>query len=372
VRRGAPVGACYPAAVTSPAAPAAGEAPAPRRLLRPLLKLGLQLALIAGAGWLAGGVLRAVGWRALLERLRSTDPWFTAVAVGLLVGRFVIWDVRWRLAFKQLGEAPGPLHSFFTLLGAACANTLTPMARVVGGLLRARYVSSEGDQSFGRVFGVVVFDQIAHQTVMVITGWLAFAGMAWVLGMPGLAAFALLALLVATTLFDVALRRWQAGREGRLVSWLTRRATVLETGRTQSVYFHGREAVAVVRELLGRARLRRQALTIGVGYVMLNAAAQWALFRALDRPVDLLTVLLAVTAGTAAGTFTGTPGGVGTTEAGMVLAYVALGVPELDAGAGTLLFRGLHYVVVLALGLPALLVFEARLRRRAREGVAAA
>jgi uncharacterized protein (TIRG00374 family) len=364
---------CYPAAVTSSEAPAAGEAPAqpraraPRRLLRPLLRLLVQLALIAAAGWLAGGVLRAVGWHELLDRLRTADPWLTLVALALLVGRFVIWDVRWRLAFRELGDAPGPLHSFFTLLGAACANTLTPMARLVGGLLRARYVSSEGEHSFGRVFGVVVFDQLAHQVVLVITGWLAFAGMAWVLGMFRLALFALVTLLVASVLFDVALRHWQQGKRDRLVAWLTRRADALETGRVQSVYYHGREAVGVVRELLARPRLRRQALLLGVVYVLINAGAQWALFRALGHPIDMLTVLLAVTAGTAAGTFTGTPGGVGTTEAGMVLAYVALGVPQLDAGAGTLLFRGLHYVVVLALGLPALLVFEARLRRRARE-----
>jgi hypothetical protein len=35
-------------------------------------------------------------------------------------------------------------------------------------------------------------------------------------------------------------------------------------------------------------------------------------------------------------------------------------VPSLDAAAGTLLFRGLHYVVMLGLGLPALASFELR------------
>src|SRR5262249_37706093 len=99
-------------------------------------------------------------------------------------------------------------------------------------------------------------------------------------------------------------------------------------------------------------------------YVLLNGLAQWALFRAIAYPVDLLTVLLGVAAGTAAGAFTGTPGGAGTTEAGMILAYAALEVPKMPASAATLFYRGLHYLVILALGLPAIAVLEARLRRQ--------
>jgi uncharacterized protein (TIRG00374 family) len=342
---------------------------APRRRLPPLFRLAVQLLVIAVAGWAAGVVLGAVGWRELWATLRTVDPAFTLLAVALLVGRFVAWDLRWRIAFRQLGEAPGPLHSFFSLLGSACANTLIPVLRVVGGLLRARYVSHAGDHSFGRAYGVVLFDQLAHQTVMVICGWLAFAGMAWVLGLRAVALAAVAALLLASVLVDLWVRRVRE-RNGRFEAWLMRRVAALEHGRAQSVVQHGRDAVAVVRALLGQPRLRRWALVLGVLYVLLNAAGQWAVFRAMDRPLDLLTVTLAVTVGIAAGAFTGTPGGFGTTEAGMVLAYVALEVPRLEAAAGTVLFRGLHYAVVLALGLPALLVFEARLRRSARNAVA--
>jgi uncharacterized membrane protein YbhN (UPF0104 family) len=56
----------------------------------------------------------------------------------------------------------------------------------------------------------------------------------------------------------------------------------------------------------------------------------------------------------------GTPGGIGTTEATMVAAYVALGVDQVSAGAATLLFRGLHYALVIAVGGPALVGFEVR------------
>ena len=341
--------------------------PRPARGSRRALRLVLQLLVVALAGWFSARMLGSVGWRALLERLRSTDPFLTAVAVGLLVGRFVVWDLRWRLAFRRLGDLPGALHSFFTLLGAVCANTLMPTVKVVGGLLRARYTSRPGEHTFGRVYGVVLFDQIAHQTVLVITGWLAFAGMALLLGIEWLAIAALVTLLVAAAVAGRWLVGWAGGTNDRLSAFLAARAAkIAEARRNQSVVVHGRDAVAVTRQLLNDPALRRGALLYGVAFVLLNSLAQWVLFRAVGQPVDLLTVLVAVTLGTAAGAFTGTPGGVGTTEAGMVLAYVALEVPKVEAGAGTLLYRGLHYLVILALGLPALLVFEARLRRRRR------
>jgi uncharacterized protein (TIRG00374 family) len=353
---------CYPPPVMVPPAPSAR-----RRRLSPFLRIALQLLVIGLAGWAAGATLGSVGWRELAASLRDVDPAWTALSVLLLVARFVVWDLRWRIAFRPLGEAPGPLHTFFALLGSACANTIIPVVRVVGGLLRARYVSHAADQSFGRAYGVVLFDQLAHQTVIVITGWLAFAGMAWVLGQRVLGVVAFAALVLCGLLVDLWVRRLRRERNGRFEAWMLRRVAALEHGRAQTVVQHGRDAVAVLRDLLSRPQLRRQAMLLGVLYVLLNAAAQWAVFQAMDRSVDLLTVGLAVTAGIAAGGFTGTPGGVGTTEAGMVLAYVALDVPRLDAAAGTVLFRGLHYLVVIGLGLPALLVFEARLRRFPKE-----
>jgi uncharacterized membrane protein YbhN (UPF0104 family) len=67
----------------------------------------------------------------------------------------------------------------------------------------------------------------------------------------------------------------------------------------------------------------------------------------------------------------GTPGGLGTTEATMVAAYVALGVDRVSAGAATLLFRGLHYALVIAVGGPALVGFELRSAWRAAKRPAA-
>jgi uncharacterized membrane protein YbhN (UPF0104 family) len=49
----------------------------------------------------------------------------------------------------------------------------------------------------------------------------------------------------------------------------------------------------------------------------------------------------------------------------MVTCFVLLGTDRSAALAGTLLFRGLHYALVLLLGLPSLALLETDHRRRA-------
>ncbi|HEV8631087.1 MAG TPA: lysylphosphatidylglycerol synthase transmembrane domain-containing protein [Thermoanaerobaculia bacterium] len=331
-----------------------------RRLGRPLL----QLALLALAGYLVWRSLHIVRWAELRGLLVRASPRWTLVGILFLVLRYVAWDVRWRLALRYLGPLPPVLHSFFTLLSAFSANAITPTARVVGGLLRARHIAGRGDHTFGRVYGVVLFDQIAHQTVMAATGWMAFIGAALWFGQRALAVVAAIALVAAATVVSHLFGRFDDAQAERLAAWLESRRGDRAGGKMRALYLHGQDAVRVLRQLLGRPHLRLAVLLLGLAYVLLNALGQWALFRALGRPLDLLTVLVAVTAGIAVGGFTGTPGGVGTTEAGMILTLVALEVPRLDAAAGTLLYRGLHYALILGLGLPATFVFEARLRRR--------
>ncbi|MDX1644630.1 MAG: lysylphosphatidylglycerol synthase domain-containing protein, partial [Thermoanaerobaculia bacterium] len=116
--------------------------------------------------------------------------------------------------------------------------------------------------------------------------------------------------------------------------------------------------------------LRDLRLLISVGllallYVALNWAAAWSASNALARPLEPLTVFLALSLGTTVGALSGTPGGTLTTEAAMIACYVLLGVDRQTALAATLLYRGLHYLLVLTLGLPALVGCElAHCRRR--------
>ncbi|HEV8237753.1 MAG TPA: lysylphosphatidylglycerol synthase transmembrane domain-containing protein [Thermoanaerobaculia bacterium] len=342
-----------------------------------------RLAQVVVAGLVAVLLWRAVAalsWRELGRLIAAADLRYTLLGVALLVGRYLVWTLRWRLALhslEHLTPLPSWLHSFFTVVGAVAANGFTPTAPVVGGLLRARHGAGTGERAFGRVYGVVLFDQVAHQTVLAISGAMAAIALALWFGRAGLAV-ALAAVVVAGALaVSYWLRGLDAARVERIGGWLEDRLAggdvegARKEGRLQAIHAHARDALRAVERLLRERWLRRVALLLGVVFVVLNSLALWAFFRALGRPVDPLTAWLAVTVGVVAGGFTGTPGGVGTTEAAMVLALSAMEVSKLDAAAATLLYRGLHYVVVLVLGVPALVLLEARLRRRAlAEGAA--
>lgn len=322
------------------------------RLRRPATIL-----LLGAALWFTWRWAASLSWRDLGRRIAAADWTFLAFALACLVGRYLLWDRRLALATERAVAARPRLgFSFFVLFASAAFNLITPSARVLGGALRARYIARSVGRPFAPLYGVILYDQLAHYAVMTSWTGLALAAVAWTLGRPWLgagviAAFAILAFLA----FRLASR---AGR-GSLAAFFARRAE-RSSGRGVRLYGHGREAAHTLETLIDEPRLRWPAAGLGIGFFLLSALAQWLIFAALGRPENALVVMAVVALGASAGMLAGTPGGVGTTEAAMVALFVALGVGPNEAAAATLLFRGLHYASVLALGVPALLVLELR------------
>lgn len=328
-----------------------------RRWATTLFKVGLSVLAL----WLTWRLLAGIDWSDLVKRMEEASWWYLAPGILMLLARYAAWDWRFRLASAQaVDHSPGPVLGFFVLMASAALNLITPSARLIGGLMRARYFARSTARSFGLMYGVVLFDQIAHHTVMTSATWIAVIATAFFLGRDLFGLTAMVTLLAAVGALYWWSRRSGSFEENPLVRFLARRAERAE-GRMQRLYAHGHEAVGVFVRLLANGPLRVHAILIGTLYVVLNAGAQWLIFLALGEHVHPLVVFAGVSLGTAAGTLTGTPGGLGTTEAAMVASFDALGVDRVDAAAGTLLYRGLHYAAVLAVGLPALAVLELRL-----------
>jgi len=329
-----------------------------RRWGRLLLKVGVS----AVALYFTWRLLAGMDWNELSRRLAQASWWWLSPAVACLLARWMAWDGRFRLAARRGAQiAPTAMLGFFVLLASAALNLITPSARLIGGLMRARYFSRSTSRSFGLLYGVVLFDQVAHHTVMIAATCVAVVATALAAGRVGLAAGAFAVLGAAAIALTVWTRRRGPREQNPLVRFLARRAEEAE-GRMQRFYAHSHEAVGVFVRLLGDGPLLGQAALLGIAYVVLNAGAQWLIFRALDLPVSGLVVFAGVSLGVAAGTMTGTPGGLGTTEAAMVASFALMGVGRVEAAAATLLYRGLHYATVLLVGLPALACLEMRLR----------
>jgi uncharacterized protein (TIRG00374 family) len=337
----------------------------PARLRRPLV-----VALLLVALWFTWRLVENLDWRDLVHRAAAANLPLLALALACLVGSYLFWDRRLAISTERAVDVRPRLGlGFFVLYATAALNLITPSARVVGGPLRARYVARAIGRPFAPLYGVILYDQLAHLVVMTSWTGLALVSTAWLLGRPWLVAGTLAAYAVlAFASFGLGSR---AGN-GALAGFFARRAERASErgGRGERLYGHGREAARTLETLAGEWRLRLPAAALGSGFFLVSALAQWLIFAALGRPESPLVVIAVVALGASAGMLTGTPGGVGTTEAAMVALYGALGVSPGEAAAATLMFRGLHYGSVMALGVPALIVLE--LRYGARFGKAEA
>lgn len=328
------------------------------RMRRPLV-----VALLFAALWFTWRLVAKIDWRDLAHRAAAADFPLLGLALACLVGRYLLWDRRLAIATERAVDVrPRIGLPFFVLFASAALNLITPSARVVGGPLRARYIARAVERPFAPLYGVILYDQLAHYVVMTTWTGLALVAVAWILGRPWLGAGALVAYAVlAVAAFGLISR---AGK-GSLAGFFGRRAEQASEkggrgGRGHRLYGHGREAARTLETLVGERRLRFPAAALGVGFFLVSALAQWLIFAALGRNESPLVVMAVVALGASAGMLTGTPGGVGTTEAAMVALFGALGVGPGEAAAATLLFRGLHYASVLALGVPSLIVLELR------------
>lgn len=299
-------------------------------------------------------------WHRLAQRVSEARASCIILGVGLLLVRYPIWDWRFRLSMRRVMETrSGPVLGFFVLIASAALNLITPTARVLGGMMRARYFARANRRPFGFLYGVVLFDQAAHHTVMSVCTWITLIVTAYALDYDGFGTLALVALVVCAVLLVIWGRRQGPSEQSPIVRYMARRAERAE-GRLQKMLAHGHEAVGVFVKLLGVGSLRLPAAVLGVIYFLVNAAAQWAMFVAIGAPVNPFVVLAVVAVGTAAGTLSGAPGGLGATELAMMASFEVMGVDKVTATAGTLLYRGLHYASVLVIGLPALGLLEWR------------
>jgi uncharacterized protein (TIRG00374 family) len=335
---------------------------APQPLPRPpLRRWGLRATVLGVALYLSWRLIAGLKWSELSAQLAGADRALLAVAVFFLVLRFALWDLRFRIAARRTTgeEVPGAGFGFSVILASAALNLLNPAARLLAGPLRARSFARATGRSFGFFYGLVLYDQLVHQTVISLLTCVAVLSAAAARGYAGLG-IAGLAVLAAALAGTVAwARRRGPFADNPVVRFLASRADRAE-GSLQRVYAQGHEAARSFVQALADSGMALRAAALGTALFLANALAQWLIFRALGRDVGALAVVAVVALGNAAGMLAGTPGGVGTTEAAMVAAYGTLGVDRASAGAATLLFRGLHYALVVAVGLPALAWLEAR------------
>lgn len=342
-----------------------------RTSVRRWLLATVQLVVVAAALLLTWRLTTQIGWVDLAARTRQATAYLLVAATACLLGRFAAMYWRWSQALHLLDTVVAARQGAASMMAAILINHLTPAARLLGGVFRARYVSRAASARFSRVYATVLVDQASHQLVFVPLTWLAMIGVAWYLGWPRLSALLACALVALV----VGLLWWRNSRrqtESRPFAALLEHRAERQGRRLGPLFTGGRNLARLLLQAFSNVGLQVRMAILGATMFVFNVAAQWLVFASLGSEVDLLTVAVTVALGISAGVLTGTPGGVATTEAAMVALYVALGTQRVDAAAGVLLYRGLHYVLVLTLGLPSLVFCETtNPSRRSRRAAAA-
>lgn len=335
-----------------------------RRRRRRLLRRILEIVLLAAALYLGIGWISEIGWEGLTSRIRGAEPGLVAAAAALLGARWAVWATRWRLGLKRRWSPAPWWHCAATILAAAVVNHLTPSFRIFGGLLRARYLGGGSRRGFTAVYGSVLFDQIVAQTVIGALAAIAFSVLAWRLDRLDQMMAGLLAVLALLLLVPLLLGRLRRRRIVPSVDAAGSGDSLAE--RLGALWRRVLEVLRSLEVLLRDPRLLIATVLLSLLYVACNWGAAWLAFESLGGRVDPLTVFLALSLGTTVGALSGTPGGSLTTEAAMVTCYALLGVDRELALSATLLYRGLHYLLVALLGLPSLLLCEGLHRRRSQ------
>lgn len=350
----------------TPEQPATPDSSRPsRRRFRKRWAFGPLLLLVAL--YLVHHLVAEVGWTDLLARVRTARPGPLVLAALFLVGHLWMWGYRWKLAIRRVDSTPRRRIIYSALAAAASINLMAPFARILGGLLRARYVARAGQYSVAAFYGGVLFDQAVHFVVMTTITLLAMVGGLALAGRD----LAATALGVAAALLIAGFFFWQERLTARGPAALARYLAQLgerRHGFVSRLLTRGKETLDMLARLLADRSLRFQSAAIGVVVFLMTAAAQGLVFEALGLRPGVMVVLVSVALSTAAGTIVGTPGGLGATEAAMIALYVALDVQRIDAAAAALLFRALYYIVVLAVGVPATAFLELGMAKRRRRG----
>jgi uncharacterized protein (TIRG00374 family) len=330
-----------------------------RRPIVTALKL-LTMVLALGALW---WVFRSVGFRNILEAMRSASRRSIAASAALFLAVFVLWALRWQQIMKP--EQPRGLPYIFPILMAGIfGNVVTPGARVGGEPLRAYYMSKVLGGERSACFGTVLADKFSNWVVFM--GFL-LASVAFVIIYVPLplaskvVMAALVALVVVPVVSGVLLREkigTRGGLLGRMLPWLYNFPLLRALRRRFPTYQHFEDyAIGRLESLWEPIAHTAGSPSVIIRVVLLSAVswllfclAHYVLFLGLGADIGFMRVLIIVTVTTFLSDMSISPGGAGFTEAIMIGLCAAFGVDSRIAAAVTLISRGLFYLYGLGLG----------------------
>lgn len=285
---------------------------ASRRRIGPWLSVASAVAVLAALLWFGdvGAVLDAVAGLSV-QRLSA--------ALGLVTVAYALRFGKWHLLVRRLGLPVGPRRSLQVFLSGLMMS-VTPAK--LGELWKSVLLAQDGIP-VARSLPAIAVERLVDFTAIALLAALGIAlvwGLWWVMPIA----------VVSALLIGVFLR-WRS-LWTRLVAWLQRRPRLARPARFLGLVAEGAHSILAPSTVV-------PALLLGLTAWGLEGLALWAILEGLGADTSWAVAVAAFCAGTLAGVVSLLPGGLGTTEAGMVGLLVARGIAHDVAVAATLLGR---------------------------------
>ena len=290
-------------------------------------------------------VPQIAGLGATLRRLRSGDPWWLALGVGLEAISIAGYIWLFRGVFKSPGGRIGWKASYQITMAGGAATKVFAAAGAGGVALTVwalRASGLDGATVARRMVGFEILNYAVYMVALVVAGFGLrlglFAGKA-PLGLTVVpAAFGLVVIALAVSMLWIAgpvesrMLGWAKNSHGRVARFWKRAA-----GYPRAVEGGLRFAIALVR------RGDRSWLGAILGWAF-DIGALWASFRAFGHSPPGAVLVMGYYVGTLANALP-LPGGIGGVEGGMIGAFVGFGVSGPLAVIAVLGYRTISYWV---------------------------
>jgi uncharacterized protein (TIRG00374 family) len=309
----------------------------------------LAISVLAALALYAGSSL-FTGAEDVLGAVSRVDARVWVLVLGLSLLNYSLRFCRWQWYIARLGHLIPPLRHL-AYYAAGFAFTTTPGK--VGEAIRSLYLRPHG-VSYADSLAALFVERFLDLLAVLLLGLLSarlFADVWW----PSICA----AVLVAAALTAVV----APGPRSAVAAWLGR-------SRSSRVQRLGAQVHSMMRS--SQALLGPRMLLVGVALGLVAWAAEgtgfYLILRDLDVEVSVSVALGVYAAGMLVGALSFIPGGLGSTEAAMVLMLTVLGMEVTSAIAATIICRVATLWFAVALGFGALAYAEAGRERTVNPG----
>lgn len=311
------------------------------------LKRPLFLSVLLGLGLYAGAMI-AGDMNAVTEGAIQLGLAGWSLVLGLSLFNYALRFLRWHRYLARLGEQmPFGLHLVYYLAGFAFTTTPGKAGEAVRCLYLKRH-AVDYSHSLSALFVERLVDVVAMALLALSAVW-TYQN-------------ARLPVIVAAAL---ALGLLPLVRHPGLQGALGRFAEKVQPGRPTTAIRHIGSLLRASAELL-KARALYGGLTIGLIAWGAEGVGFWVILSYLDAPIPLLLAVGIYAVGILAGALSFIPGGLGSTEAVMVVLLGLAGIDTSTALAATLICRIATLWFAVGIGLAAMAALEIGGRRISR------